>query len=119
MITFLAVTVLTTLSQLPAEYHIDCSSWGGKGRTEVKVRFTGADGTRVAFDMELLPGSTGESAREQIELPFANAGWRTRTIGKTILVVEGPKRGGVRSAEILSDGWKPEVRWVPLPPKKK
>lgn len=115
----LTFAITSAVLLIPAEQHIDCSGWTGAVQVEFDVRITARDGTVFIATVELLPGSTGTHARDTLWAILEKAGWRGHTVGKGILVLEGSKKSAVRSVEFKSKDWKPDVRWVPLPPEKK
>jgi hypothetical protein len=104
---------------IPCEYHIDCSGWPGVVATEVHVRITTADGAVFMHTSNYQPAATPEDVRDVLAYRLGEGGFHGRPIGKTIHVLEGAKKSAVRSIEFTSEGWKPDVRWVPLVPDKK
>ena len=115
----LSVAIAAAVLLVPREYHIDCSGWTGDARVEFSVRITAMDGTVYKTAVELFPGSTATTARDLLWTGPEFHGWRGRTVGKGILVLEGSKKSPIRSVEFTSKGWKPDVRLVfTMPPKK-
>ena len=113
------LTFVFVVLAVSSERHIDCSGWPGTVRVVFDVRISAMDGTVYKTTVELLPGSDAGDARDLIWLGLEENGWRGRTVGKGILVLEGSKTSPVWSVEFTSKGWKPDVRWVPVVPEKK
>jgi hypothetical protein len=115
----LAFAVASAALVFPLERHIDCRGWVGGARTEIAIRITATDGTKIEFDVELLPGSNAESARDLIWIVLKANGCRGHTIGKGVIVLQAVKDSPIRSVEVKSEVWVPAVRAVPAVPKKK
>lgn len=115
----LAFAVALAVFVLPREYHVDCTGWNGAARVEFALRITAMDGTVYKTKVELLPDSTATEARDTLVLALERAGWRVRSVGKGILVLEGSKKSAVRTVEFTSKDWRPDVRMMLLVPEKK
>ena len=117
--TSLVLAAVSAVFLLPCEYHIDFSGWHGAAMVEFDVRVTSKEGTIYETTIQLAPGATVIQARDLLWFALKRDGWRGHTVGKGILVLEGSKKSAIRSVEFTSKNWKPDVRWMPLPPEKK
>jgi hypothetical protein len=115
----LTFAIATAVLLIPAERHIDFSGWPGAALVDFDVRVTAMDGTVYKTTIELAPGATVSQARNLLWGCLERNGWRGRTVGKGIIVLEGSKKSPIRSVEFRSKDWKPDVRVVLTAPHKK
>jgi hypothetical protein len=109
---FVALAFLFAVIWHPHEYAIDCTGWNGGAVIEYEVVLTALDGTAVGVGAELQPVAGQEAARHSIWSALDDAGWRTRKVGKGILIVEGAKTCDVLWITSTSKQWAPVVTLV-------
>ncbi len=116
--TALCLVAISAVMALPKEFHIDCSGWPDAAVVQIHFRFVPEKGKRIDTSIEMRPGATPQTLRRGIESILQDAGWRYRTVGKSIIVLEGSKDSPIQSVVFKSKDWKPDVRMTFLVPEK-
>jgi hypothetical protein len=114
---------LLALAALPCEYVIDPGD-ASLPHTKLLLRFEARDGSAIDIPLEI--SSPGRAVDPDVFRDFlvpkiedkSGRVWVNRAGPGNTVIVSGTKKSPIRSVTVESDGWKPEVRWVPLPPKK-
>lgn len=120
-----ALLIVAALQSIPAEYVLDCGVARIPAGTKLRVRFEARDGSTYEFCHEADvadadPASFNDIVMAAVDEP--GCAWRgqLRRPDERTVIVSGTKKSPIKSVTIESStGWKPTVRWVPLPLSKK
>jgi len=114
---------LLALGALPCEYVIDPGA-AAIPHTRLLLRFEARDGS--AFESRLEISSPGRTVDPDVFRDFfappvqdtAGRVWVCRAGPGNAVIVTGTKTSPIKSVTVTSDGWKPQILWQPIPPKK-
>ena len=111
----LAWTVLCGLLT-PAAFDIECGTWPVGARANVEFEMVMLDGTRVKFDINFLPGSTGATIAGDIAFCLDPPDFNAQKVSRTAVRVSGGKAGPILFLTVRSKVWTPTITRVPGPP---